>query len=98
MQARTRAKFVERLPLKLVIIDESIVMFGMDDPVANSDAVTIVVVEHPALAMTLKLAFEVTWSRGLTFEEAAPRAPRDCGAPFAAPAPTHRRQQPPTAS
>jgi HTH-type transcriptional regulator, sugar sensing transcriptional regulator len=70
MQAGTEARFVERLPLKLVIIDESIVMFGMDDPVANSDAVTIVVVEHPALAITLKLAFEVTWSRGLTFDQA----------------------------
>jgi len=70
MDAGTEARFVERLPLKLVIIDESIVMFGMDDPVANSDAVTIVVVEHPALAVTLKLAFEATWSRGLTFEQA----------------------------
>jgi hypothetical protein len=53
-----------------VIIDESIVMFGMDDPVAGSDAVTIVVVEHPALALTLKLAFDATWERGLTYDEA----------------------------
>jgi hypothetical protein len=70
IEAGTEARFVERLPLKLVIIDESIVMFGMDDPVASSDAVTIVVVEHPALALTLKLAFESTWDRGLTYEEA----------------------------
>ena len=70
MEAGTEARFVERLPLKLVIIDESIVLFGMDDPVAASDAVTIVVVEHPALALTLKLAFEATWDRGMTFEQA----------------------------
>jgi sugar-specific transcriptional regulator TrmB len=70
MEAGTEARFVERLPLKLVIIDEAIVLFGMDDPVASSDAVTIVVVEHPALALTLKLAFEATWDRGLTFEQA----------------------------
>jgi sugar-specific transcriptional regulator TrmB len=70
MEAGTDARFVERLPLKLVIIDESIVMFGMDDPVASSDGVTIVVVEHPALAVTLKLAFEGTWEHGLTYDEA----------------------------
>ena len=70
MDAGTEARFVERLPLKLVIIDEAIVMFGMDDPVASSDAVTIVVVEHPALAHTLKLAFDATWDRGLTYDEA----------------------------
>jgi sugar-specific transcriptional regulator TrmB len=70
MDAGTEARFVERLPLKLVIIDESIVMFGMDDPVASSDGVTIVVVEHPALASTLKLSFESTWERGLTYEQA----------------------------
>jgi sugar-specific transcriptional regulator TrmB len=70
IEAGTEARFVERLPLKLVIIDESIVMFGMDDPVASSDAVTIVVVEHPALAVTLKLAFEATWERGLTLDQA----------------------------
>jgi sugar-specific transcriptional regulator TrmB len=70
IDAGTEARFVERLPLKLVIIDEAIVMFGMDDPVASSDAVTIVVVEHPALAQTLKLAFDATWDRGLTYDEA----------------------------
>jgi sugar-specific transcriptional regulator TrmB len=70
MEAGTEARFVDRLPLKLVIIDESIVMFGMDDPVAGSEAVTIVVVEHPALASTLKLAFESTWERGLTYQQA----------------------------
>ena len=71
IEAGTEARFVERLPLKLAIIDEAIVMFGMDDPVASSDAVTIMVVEHPALAQTLKLAFDATWARGLTFEEAS---------------------------
>ena len=35
--ARTRAS-CRRLPLKLVIIDETIVMFGMEDPVAGSQS------------------------------------------------------------
>ena len=70
IQAGAEARFVEKLPIKLAIIDESIVMFGMDDAVASSDAVTIVVVEHSSLAATLKFAFNAVWEQGLTFDEA----------------------------
>ena len=70
MEAGTQARFVDQLPLKLVIMDESIVMFGMDDPVAASDGVTIVVVEHPSLALALKITFETVWAQGLTFDRA----------------------------
>ena len=31
---------MEKLPLKLVIIDETIVMFGMEDPVAGATQLT----------------------------------------------------------
>jgi sugar-specific transcriptional regulator TrmB len=70
------ARFVPELPLKLVIIDETIVMFGMEDPVAGSSELTIVVVEHPSLASVLKLAFEAVWARGLTVDEVAQQAVR----------------------
>ncbi len=63
------ARFVEELPLKLVIIDETIVMFGMEDPVAGQAELTIVVVEHRALAKVLKIAFDAVWQQGLTFED-----------------------------
>ena len=36
IEAGEEARFVEELPLKLVIIDETIVMFGMEDPVAGA--------------------------------------------------------------
>jgi sugar-specific transcriptional regulator TrmB len=64
------ARFVDQVPLKLVIIDEAIVMFGMQDPVGGSEELTIMVVEHPALAATLKVAFDAVWATGLTFEQA----------------------------
>ena len=64
------ARFVPSLPLKLVIIDETIVMFGMEDPVAGSSELTIVVVEHRSLAKILKTAYEAIWATGLTFEQA----------------------------
>ncbi len=71
--AGEEARFVPELPLKLVIIDETIVMFGMEDPVAGTTELTIVVVEHPSLAKTLKLSFDAVWASGLTFEEAQQR-------------------------
>lgn len=68
-----QARFVDDLPLKLVIIDEAIVMFGMQDPVAGTEDLTIMVVEHPALARTLKLAFNRVWERGLELDAALER-------------------------
>lgn len=73
IEAGEEARFVESLPLKLVIIDEEIVMFGMEDPVASGGDLTMMVVEHPALATILKCAFDSVWESGLTFEEAHKR-------------------------
>jgi hypothetical protein len=73
IDAGEQARFVETLPLKLVIIDETIVMFGMQDPVAGSSDLTIVCVEHPSLAQILKVAFDTIWASGLTFEQAYDR-------------------------
>lgn len=70
IEAGEDARFVPELPLKLVIIDETIVMFGMEDPVAGSADLTIVVVEHSSLARVLKTAFDAIWAGGLTFAQA----------------------------
>jgi len=75
IQAGEEARFVEQLPLKLVIIDETVVMFGMEDPVAGSSELTIVVVEHRALAQVLKIAFDAVWAQGLTVDEVTAGAP-----------------------
>jgi sugar-specific transcriptional regulator TrmB len=73
IEAGEEARFVDSLPLKLVIIDETIVMFGMQDPVASGRDLTIMVVEHPQLASLLKVAFEAIWAQGLTIEQAEVR-------------------------
>jgi sugar-specific transcriptional regulator TrmB len=74
LAAGSEARFVPELPLKLVIIDEKIVMFGMQDPVAGAADLTIVVVEHASLAQLLKVAFDAVWDQGMTFEEATVQA------------------------
>jgi HTH-type transcriptional regulator, sugar sensing transcriptional regulator len=73
IEAGEQARFVDELPLKLVIIDETTVMIGMRDPVAGTPDLTIMVVEHPELASVLKIAFEAVWERGLTFDQAYDR-------------------------
>jgi hypothetical protein len=70
------ARFVPELPLTLVIIDEAIVMFGMEDPVAGRSELTIVVVEHRALARILEIAFNAVWENGLTVDELEAQLPR----------------------
>ena len=67
------ARFVERLPTKLAIIDERIVMFALSNPVAGVDDLTSVVIEHADLAAVLKIAFEAVWQKGLTLDEACAR-------------------------
>jgi HTH-type transcriptional regulator, sugar sensing transcriptional regulator len=62
-----QARVVDELPLKLVLIDERIALFTMEDPVAGTRGLTIMIVEHPAFARLLKLAFERVWETGEEF-------------------------------
>jgi sugar-specific transcriptional regulator TrmB len=65
--AGEQARVVDELPLKLVLIDERVALFTMEDPVAGSGDLTIMIVEHAAFARLLKLAFEHEWTRGEPF-------------------------------
>lgn len=69
------ARFVEHLPLKLVIVDEEIVLFAMEDPIAGRTDLTIMVVENKQLAQVMKVAFEALWERGVSIDEAIARVP-----------------------
>jgi len=73
IQRGEQARFVDELPLKLVIVDEITVLFALEAPLAGRTELTIMVIENPQLAKTLKFAFEAVWSKGETFEEACER-------------------------
>jgi sugar-specific transcriptional regulator TrmB len=77
IRAGEQARVVPELPLKLIIIDEAIVMFGMQDPIASGSELTIMVVDHPSLAAVLRMAFNAYWDQGVDFEEAAARTPAE---------------------
>lgn len=59
------------LPLKLTIVDGRSVAFNMPDPAEGDGSVTTLVVQHEALAATLKIAFESLWSQSRTLEDVA---------------------------
>ncbi|WP_328539147.1 TrmB family transcriptional regulator [Streptomyces sp. NBC_00344] len=64
------ARFAERLPLKLVIADASLVLCDMPDPVAGTGATTALFIEHPALAACLRLTFQTVWDRAAPLQHA----------------------------
>ncbi len=64
-----QVRFVETLPLKLVIVDEAIVIVGMEDPIAGRKELTTLVVENSRMAQFMKIAFETVWASGLTLEQ-----------------------------
>jgi HTH-type transcriptional regulator, sugar sensing transcriptional regulator len=66
--AGEQARVVDELPIKLVLIDERVAMFTLQDPVAGEPALTIMIVEHAALARLLKTAFESVWASGEPFD------------------------------
>jgi sugar-specific transcriptional regulator TrmB len=68
VEAGEQARVVDHLPLKLVVIDERIALFTMEDPVAGVTDLTIMIVEHPGFAGLLKLAFERAWEAGDPFK------------------------------
>ena len=65
--AGEQARVVDELPLKLVLVDERVAMFTMEDPVAGASNLTIVIVQHTSLAKVLKAAFEYVWASAEAF-------------------------------
>src|SRR4051812_14734375 len=65
--AGEEARVVDELPLKLVLLDERVALFTLEDPVAGEPSLTIMVVVHPALARLLRIAFESVWHAGAPF-------------------------------
>ncbi|HZC73642.1 MAG TPA: helix-turn-helix domain-containing protein [Jatrophihabitans sp.] len=91
--AGEQARFAEKLPMKLVVIDERIVLFALNDPVAGADELTSVVVDHSRLAASLKIAFESVWASALTLPQACRRLGLPPAEPLPPPADPSRRDR-----
>ncbi len=63
------ARIIEALPVKLVIIDESISIFSLIDNVTFNPQLTTMIVHHPVFSLSQKTLFEVYWNKSISIEE-----------------------------
>jgi len=63
------SRIIDALPVKLVIVDESISIFSLIDNVAFNPQLTTMIVHHPVFALSQKTLFEVYWNKSITIDE-----------------------------
>lgn len=62
LKAGVKARVVDELPIKLVIVDRESVLFAMPDPFSDSAFPTNLVVEHPGFVAMQVHGFEAVWN------------------------------------
>ncbi len=67
VRAGEEARVINELPMKAAIFDSRIVLCTLEDPVLDQPSFTAHVVEHPALAKTIKITFETLWEKAEDF-------------------------------
>ncbi len=63
------ARIIDALPVKLVIVDESISIFSLIDNVAFNPQLTTMIVHHPVFTMSQKTLFELYWDKSITIKD-----------------------------
>lgn len=76
IRAGEGARVAYEVPMKLCVADGYRALFSLTDPIAGGLTSTNILVEHPALASSLRCAFEAVWALGEPFELALERHTR----------------------
>jgi len=63
VRAGEEARVIKQLPMKMSIYDGKIVMSFLEDPVLRKTSLTALIVEHRALAKSLRILFETLWEQ-----------------------------------
>jgi HTH-type transcriptional regulator, sugar sensing transcriptional regulator len=63
-----QARVIKALPMKMVVIDEMVVMLPMEDPISSGTSFTAQIITHSGLAKTLKLSFEALWEKAEDYQ------------------------------
>ena len=63
VQLGAEIRVLEELPMKMIIFDSKIVLTILEDALSGETSLTAQVVEHPALAKSLKILFETLWEQ-----------------------------------
>ena len=57
------ARILTSLPLKGAVIDEKTIIMALHDPIMRKVSFTTLVIEHPDLALALKVTFDALWNQ-----------------------------------
>ena len=63
VKAGEEARVLKELPMKVSVYDSKTVMFFMEDPISGKVSLTAQVIEHQAMAKSLKILFETLWEK-----------------------------------
>lgn len=63
------SRIIKNLPMKLVISDETVTMFALNDRVSLLPSITTMIVDHPSFANALKMVFQGYWVSGILIED-----------------------------
>jgi len=61
-------RVIEKLPMKLMIMDEKITMLALNDPVSMQPSITTMIIRHPSFALAQKEVFESYWLKAVSFK------------------------------
>jgi HTH-type transcriptional regulator, sugar sensing transcriptional regulator len=62
-------RIIKELPFKLLISDETVTMFALNDRISLKPSITSIVIDHPNFAKVLKEVFENYWAKSFTIKE-----------------------------
>ena len=68
-KAGGESRIIEELPLKMAIFDERKVIFAMEDYHPTKNLYTSLVIEHRALAKSLKIIFNTLWHKSQDYHD-----------------------------
>jgi len=63
MKAGEEARVIEGLPIKMHIFDGRYVLMALDNPMLATFPLTMLVIEHPGLALANKILFNYLWGK-----------------------------------
>lgn len=63
------SRIIKELPMKLVISDETIAMFALNDRVSLKPSITTMIIDHPSFTAAMKKVFESYWAASISPEE-----------------------------
>jgi HTH-type transcriptional regulator, sugar sensing transcriptional regulator len=64
----SQLRTVDSLPIKMVVFDDDMVIFPLQDIIKNPDELTIIIIQHKEMVLACKILFNFLWSTSKPLE------------------------------